>query len=169
MARPRREQDAALQRVHDRIPALPDCDGRCWISCGPVGMSVRERQRIAGSGHRITPALEAMAKRETYWCEALTSEKRCAVYALRPTLCRLWGAVESMPCPYGCKPEGGYLTDDEGYGLLAEAMRAGGSPRDADRIQAVLAPELRPALEAFIERGWAGDLRRAREYGGGVQ
>jgi hypothetical protein len=131
-------------------------------------MSVRERQRIAQAGHRITPPLEAMAKQETYWCEALTAEKRCAVYELRPALCRLWGVIESMACPYGCKPEGGYLSDDEGYQLLAEAMRAGGSPRDADRIEALLAtPELRPALEAFIARGRAGDLRRAREYGSG--
>jgi hypothetical protein len=47
-------------------------------------------------------------------------------------------------------------------------MRAGGSPMDADRIEALLdTPELRPALEAYVARGRAGDLRRAREYGGG--
>jgi len=42
-------------------------------------------------------------------------------------ICRLWGLVASMPCPYGCRPEGGLLPDSEGARLLLEAEGIGGS------------------------------------------
>ena len=70
----RSQADAELRKLYDRIPAIPDCDGRCWTSCGPLDMSDRERQRIRQAGHRITPWREAQAWRETYYCEALTAE-----------------------------------------------------------------------------------------------
>ena len=95
---PHHVTDAALQALYDQIPAIPGCDRRCWTSCGPVGMSDREGQRIRRAGVRITPYEQAMAKVERFWCEALTGDKRCAVYDMRPMICRLWGAVESLPC-----------------------------------------------------------------------
>ena len=36
-----------------------------------------------------------------------------------------------MPCPYGCRPEGGLLPDSEGKRLLMEAERIGGSDSEA--------------------------------------
>ena len=123
----RSEQDAALQELYERVPEIPDCDGRCWISCGPVGMSDRELRRIRDAGYPVASFEQAKMKAETHWCEALTSGKRCAVYSLRPLVCRLWGAVESMKCPYGCVPEGGWLDDETGYALIAEAERIGGN------------------------------------------
>jgi hypothetical protein len=129
----RSQMDAELQKLYDQIPAIPDCDGRCWTSCGPIGMSDRERQRIRQAGVRITPYEKAMASPERFWCDALTSEKRCLVYSVRPLICRIWGAVEGMPCVYGCVPEGGWLSDAEGFRLVAESLRiggGGGDPRD---------------------------------------
>jgi hypothetical protein len=51
--------------------------------------------------------------RETqqYACPLL-KQGRCAAYALRPLICRAFGVVESMACPYGCAPER-YLTVSE--------------------------------------------------------
>jgi Fe-S-cluster containining protein len=164
MARPRREIDAALQRIYDRIPTLPDCTGACWRSCGPIEMSQRERQRISQAGYRITPLAEATAKADTYWCEALTADRRCAVYDLRPVICRLWGAVEGMPCLYGCRPQGGYLTDQQGLELIIEAGRVGGGRAVISQaeMRAVLAnPQMREVVEAWFERGRAGDQLRA--------
>lgn len=57
----------------------------------------------------------------------LTEEHRCSVYEIRPMICRLWGLVRGMPCPYGCRPEGGLLPDEEGQRLLREAERIGGT------------------------------------------
>jgi Fe-S-cluster containining protein len=168
----RSEKDAQLAELYARIPAVPDCDGRCWTSCGPVDMSDRERQRIRAAGTRITPYQQAVANVERFWCDALTGEKRCAVYELRPLVCRLWGAVEGMPCVYGCIPEGGrWLSDIEAYRMIAESMRIGGGerPGGAAEIDAALAREgfhaegLRAELERNLARGRAGEQRRAQE------
>ena len=72
----------------------------------------------------------------------LTADRRCAVYEVRPMICRLWGLVERMPCPFGCRPEGGLLSDEEGARLLREANRIGGEdPEQLDRlIGELLAP-----------------------------
>jgi len=162
----RSQIDAALQALYDRVPAIPDCDGRCWISCGPTDRSQREEQRIRAAGYRITPVDEALRTLDTYWCEALTGDKRCAVYEMRPMVCRLWGAVEGMNCPYGCVPEGGWLTDREGNELLAESMRIGGSRFShvpPDELRAAVASEfMRQASVSQREQGRAGIALRTR-------
>lgn len=169
MSLTRSEMDAELAKLYDRIPAIPDCDGRCWTSCGPVGMSDRERQRIRRAGYRITPYQQAMAKIERYYCEALTGDRRCAVYDLRPLVCRLWGAVEGLPCVYGCRPEGGYLSDAEGYWLLAESQRIGGGANrpalSVEEISGVMAREhITAELQRIRDRGQRGERSRMDEH-----
>ena len=164
----RSQMDAELQKLYDQIPAIPDCDGRCWTSCGPVGMSDRENQRIRKAGIKITPYQQAMAKIERFWCEALTEDKRCAVYEMRPMICRLWGAVEGLPCVYGCVPEGGWLSDAEGYRLIAESRRVGGSEAGpsftVEEISEIMAREhIQDELKRIRARGAAGDKRRMDE------
>lgn len=49
----RRQTDAVdqqLDALYRRIPEIPDCDGRCWTSCGAVAMSRREHERIRWYG-----------------------------------------------------------------------------------------------------------------------
>jgi Putative zinc- or iron-chelating domain len=125
MGKTHSQADAELQALYDQVPDIPECDGRCQISCGPLDMSTRERQRIRAAGVRITPGHEALARAGTFWCEALR-DGRCSVYELRPMVCRLWGATEDMPCPYGCVPAGGHLPARVGVTLLARSVRAGG-------------------------------------------
>jgi Fe-S-cluster containining protein len=122
----RSEIDATLNELYSRVPKMIGCDGRCWISCGPADMADRERARLREAGYRITPPVEAHTQAETFWCEALTADHRCAVYEIRPLICRIWGAAESIQCPYGCVPAGGFLSDDEVVSLLAEAENVGG-------------------------------------------
>ncbi len=165
---PHHVMDAALQALYDRIPAIPDCTGQCWTSCGPIDMSDRERQRIRQAGYQITPMDQARARAGTYWCEALTGGKRCAVYELRPLICRLWGVTESLRCPYGCIPEGGWLPDAEGYELIAVAWQADGGRPDLDgasvaEIRAAFAAasgRLRDQVEQIRARGAAGEQKR---------
>lgn len=123
----RSDIDAALQELYDQIPAIPDCTGQCWVSCGPIDMTARERQRIRAAGYKITPPDEARMLAETFWCEALTEDHRCAVYNIRPLMCRAWGAVEGMKCPYGCVPEGGWMRDEDFWQLLDEARQVAGT------------------------------------------
>lgn len=165
---PHHAMDARLQELYDQIPAIPDCDGRCWTSCGPIDMSDRERQRIRRAGYKITPMDQARARADTYWCEALTAGKRCAVYEIRPLICRMWGVMDSLRCPYGCIPEGGWLPDLEGYRLIAEAWQAGGGRPDLDGLTAaeieialtVTSGRLRDEVEQIRTRGEAGDRKR---------
>jgi Fe-S-cluster containining protein len=165
VSRTRSQADAALAALYARIPDIPDCDGRCWTSCGPIDMSWRERARIREAGVKITPWEDAKAWRDTFWCEALTEGKRCAVYEMRPLVCRLWGAAEGLECPFGCIPEGGWLSRAEAYELIAESMRIGGHAHASDdpaQVHAALARrEVREELDRLRDRGRAGDALRA--------
>jgi hypothetical protein len=168
------DTDAALQELYDQIPAIPDCKGRCWVSCGAIEMSDRERQRIRSAGYRITPAQEALANLDTFWCEALAGDGRCAVYEMRPLVCRLWGAVEDMPCPYGCRPER-MLTSEEGMNLVMQSLAIGGDPTgligstaDADAAMAAWRANrngMRHVYDDAMQRGRRGVLLRLDELG----
>ena len=114
-----RKQDRELDALYASLPKL-DCQGYCHESCGPIGMSVRERTRILERSGPVRCDKHAS-------CSMLTADRRCGVYEIRPMVCRLWGIVRSMPCPYGCRPEGGFLSDKAGLYFLAEADRIGGN------------------------------------------
>lgn len=165
MGQTRSEIDAELERLYARIPVIPDCDGRCWTSCGPVDMSWRERARIRAAGVRITDWQEAVSSADTFWCEALTEGKRCAVYEMRPLVCRLWGAAEGLECPFGCTPEGGYIPRAEAYRMIAESMRIGGhrnAPDDLREIDAAIGRGgVREELARIRDRGTRGEAQRA--------
>ena len=116
----------SLADVYARIPPVA-CKGLCEDSCGPIAMTVEEDARLQGLGVHIPPMLETVAaieRGEEYYCPAL-SDGRCSVYEDRPTICRLWGATESMPCPHGCTPAHP-LTERDSHELLRQAGEAGG-------------------------------------------
>ncbi|MFI6497117.1 YkgJ family cysteine cluster protein [Nonomuraea typhae] len=118
--------DAALDKLYAQVPQ-PGCKGLCAESCGPIGMNPREHQRIRERGVKIphrSDALAQLAETGDYTCPALKGGQ-CSVYDVRPMSCHLWGAVESMPCPYGCRPEEGLLPDAEGHTLLAQSLDVG--------------------------------------------
>jgi uncharacterized protein len=114
-----RRQDARLQALYDEIPAI-NCQGLCHDSCGPIVTSVRERNRIEkAAGKPLTCGRGAS-------CSMLTADRRCGVYEQRPMICRLWGVIRGLACPYGCRPER-YLDELESFRLLVAAEEAGGS------------------------------------------
>ena len=164
----RRRIDARLEAAYARVPVLA-CQGHCYTSCGMIECSDRERDRIAQAGVTLPTLAEFRAMdREgvTVVCPALSPTGRCTVYAIRPMLCRLWGAVENMPCVYGCQPvTGGLLAELDGFELLGESLEAGGAPASWGEVSG---PILRQAVQAqpevtarIMARGRAGDLRRA--------
>jgi hypothetical protein len=124
MARNPRRLDAQLDELYACLPEI-ECKGFCSASCGPIGMSLRERQRAEGAGGRELPVIRKGL------CPMLV-DRRCSIYEVRPMTCRLWGLVDRMRCPYGCQPER-LLTDEEGKQLLAQAEAIGG--RDDARIR----------------------------------
>lgn len=120
----------SLERIYRSIPTVA-CQGLCTQSCGPIDMSPEERRRIAAQGVTIPPAAEALhaiiSGEQTGDCPAL-ADGRCSVYNDRPLICRLWGAVESMPCPHGCEVIPGLLMDAGARMLIARTLKLSALP-----------------------------------------
>lgn len=118
-------QDEKLDALYAQIPALA-CKGLCHDCCGPIDMSVRERERIERQvGKPVACGLGAS-------CSMLTEDRRCGVYEIRPTICRIWGTTRKMRCHYGCRPER-WLSAEEASRLIAEADLIGGDPGGRER------------------------------------
>jgi len=136
--------------------ALRRCNGcrACWLRCG-AGAEVSEPEaRVLLAYLRRAPVQERMRRlrRQNHaadlgdgvrvrLCPLFDVERReCAVYAVRPLVCRLLGHVEWMPCPAGrLRP----VSSPQALGLLQryartrrrpieEWLRLGGVLADAD-------------------------------------
>lgn len=107
----------ALEALYARLPRIV-CQRQCQEACGPVLMSRLEWIRVLRSpaGRRTLRGADALT------CPMLR-HGGCAVYAVRPLICRLYGLVEDprMRCPFGCLPER-WVTMDEAQALLEEAQ-----------------------------------------------
>lgn len=116
-----------FQALWDEIPDA-GCKGLCAESCGPIGASPVELALLAERGiHIEDPAdslFDIIAGREVKDCPALVDGK-CSAYKIRPTVCRMWGSVEDMPCPHGCVPEGGLLPSNVAGRILRRSMQIG--------------------------------------------
>lgn len=120
-----------LQPLYDQIPAVP-CSGQCGRNrqntcCGPIGCTKVEAELLEafnGSTCKWFPRPDGsvIMNLTQQRCPHLGLSGRCEAYAVRPLICRLWGAVEDLRCPWGCKPDR-YLTRLEARRLLAEARR----------------------------------------------
>lgn len=124
------DEPRTLEEVYARIPAVA-CKGLCVDSCGPIAMSVDEEARLHERGVKVPPlpdAVAAVERGEDYYCPAL-EDGRCRVYDVRPTICRLWGATRSMPCPHGCTPPDA-LSQERSHELLRLAAAVGGGMPD---------------------------------------
>jgi Fe-S-cluster containining protein len=115
-----KEAYEALDALYAEFPAV-HCKGLCADEiCGPVRMSRVEAGRVLAYGNR-KPKTPRHGERLV--CPALR-HGRCTVYPVRPAICRLYGATESMRCPHGCEPDR-MLTKEEGREYLARAFQLG--------------------------------------------
>lgn len=115
-------REAELLAIYASLPAI-DCKKRCHGSCGPIVMSALEWDRVTSAhGERACDADLVCP-----YLERATG--LCGVYQVRPLICRLWGATESLRCEFGCRPER-VLSDIEVAALIerVQALSAGRSP-----------------------------------------
>lgn len=128
---------AALEQVYAQVPD-GNCQGLCADSCCSFAMTTAEQRHIRAQTGVSLPLAHVGS-----FCPALTMLKRCGVYAVRPLICRIWGATESMRCGYGCTPDGGYLTDHDAMRLLEQVAEISGDTQAAAGYRAVqtLPPE----------------------------
>jgi hypothetical protein len=159
-------QPAAEERIAQQLDALYaglpklDCKGKCWKCCGPVLMSPGERDRVRREYGAELPTVDEMRRDHRTMCPALKSH-RCTVYTARPLVCRLWGIEETMRCPYGCVPEGGWMTEQEATGFWTRAYAIAGWP--VEKEERLTSRELAERVRQW-ERQWASlpETRRAR-------
>lgn len=111
-----------LQLIDEILADLPriDCQRKCQEACGPVMMSRLEWKRICQRLGAAPAALPDLT------CPMLGKDGLCSVYAVRPTICRLFGLVKKMACPFGCQPER-WLTDEEACRVLGKIDALGNS------------------------------------------
>lgn len=119
--------------IHTVWASLPhlECKGLCQESCGPIEASIVERAMLARAGVELPDPFETLGDLVSgsgdATCPALV-DGRCSAYEVRPLVCRLWGLVEEMPCPFGCVPEGGLLSSAEGRAIHERVLEIGGRP-----------------------------------------
>lgn len=108
-----------LQDIYDRIPAV-NCAGHCGrdrtqTCCGPIACTEVEAQLldqydgIRSDWQPFSDGVVMMAIHnkdgQIATCPHLGLGGQCTAYEARPEICRIWGAIEALPCPWGCKPE----------------------------------------------------------------
>lgn len=105
-----------LEAIYKRIPEV-QCRRKCQQACGPILMSAVEWQRIREQ-HYVGPLEDDLT------CPLLANGD-CAVYSIRPAICRIWGATKRLRCPHGCVPTR-WLTDEESLHIIKRLIKLSG-------------------------------------------
>lgn len=96
--------DAKFADIHDRHRPDMACGAGCHACCAPE-LSVSQVEKASIAEHiRITPGLaEDLARLDAERphgvtrCRFLAADGRCAIYAVRPVICRSHGAPTRVP------------------------------------------------------------------------
>ena len=84
------------------IPAHTRCIN-CGECCGPFPISISDYQRIKDY-IKQHPEVREVIDSEHKPLECVFRDntlKRCAVYPVRPMVCRLYGVIDALKCPQG--------------------------------------------------------------------
>ena len=127
---------AELEALYATLPTV-ECVGLCWNSCGPVDMTIAERERIAERGVEIVPFSSERAQRwaagEPLHCAALNHMRRCSIYDIRPLICRIYGVARGeLACRHGCEVSGPRLKLEDVLELQTRAFLIGGDLRETN-------------------------------------
>lgn len=107
-------REAAYAAIYAALPNIA-CQRLCHPACGPIVVPAREWERMERS-------TGGTRNGETLTCPHLDGiAGLCRAHTQRPLICRLWGVVETMACPWGCVPER-WLSAEEAQALLDRAI-----------------------------------------------
>jgi hypothetical protein len=124
-----------LQDLYDQIPDV-ECKGHCGrdrhdTCCGPIACTHLEAELLdnfMGITSPWEPGEPGYVRMEieklfpTAICPHLGIDGRCLSYEVRPLICRLWGVIPQLRCPWGCKPKK-LLSSEQAGKLLDESIR----------------------------------------------
>lgn len=86
-----------VKNLYKMIPKF-ECIKGCNECCGPVPIIQQEAKNL-----NLKTCMLPFAHKSLN-CK-YSSKQGCTIYEKRPLLCRLFGVVQKMACPYGGKPE----------------------------------------------------------------
>ena len=138
-----------LDAIYASIPEM-ECKGLCQHDCTHIGIMPVEVRRFQERGIAL-PA----AHPETGMCSHLTEDGKCAIYAERPYVCRLWGTTPMMVCPHGCRPKR-ILSTEEVVGLMARMVAL--CPDGGVKPLFTANESQMPGVQAFLEATAAGEV-----------
>ena len=119
-------QFEALNQIYATIPTFI-CKIGCTDCCGPNFWAKTEWLNIL-------TWLKARGKTERFAtgmdCPYIENNQ-CSIYEVRPIICRLFGVVDKLQCPYGCAPAK-LLSGVQATGLLRQVASL-----EAKRIEAM--------------------------------
>jgi|SRR3990172_438196 len=101
--------------LYSQIPTF-SCKPGCHECCGPVPVSEWETEQI-GIENTIDLGIRTTAFTKKASCKLLGPDG-CMKYDQRPLLCRLFGTVQGMTCPHGCRPFLGGLSSDQEVSIM---------------------------------------------------
>jgi len=152
-----RSQQRQLQALYEQIPDVRCC-GACTDSCTSFPVP-RIEKRIIRRATGVDLG-SSYSNPLTTRCPLLTPAGKCAAYDIRPLICRLWGASDTMACPYGCTPATGRrLTAREANALTAQAFEISGQPgmarvfHQVDQMPDEMVESLAPVVAELFSRG----------------
>jgi len=155
-----------LTQLYSMVPPILNCKGHCHESCGPIAMTVAEWEHMGKPDvpHDEHDGYVYLPDRRTHIlegdnapnCPLLDKENRCSVYDKRPTICRLWGSTDDLPCPWGCRPRK-RMKEREGRHvlLMVRELSGAGTPKylDAPDLEAFMSNRKSPAGELTGDGG----------------
>ncbi len=110
--------DNQLENIYQQIPKST-CPPGCGECCGILWPSLTEIRNIKEWCRSHNKEYKEFHMQVGSDCPYLGEAKECAIYPVRPFLCRIMGASRAIPCPLGkCKadkllnhPQSGHLYD----------------------------------------------------------
>lgn len=118
-----------LDALYATLPTVA-CTGQCAGACGAIPLTDAEARRLQVTAHQKPRTLPLAATDQDgaakERCVYLTPTDRCRVHDVRPLICRVYGVLSALSCPFGCVPSA--WLDDVRFLRLAQAVEriAGG-------------------------------------------
>lgn len=117
-----------LGEIYAEIPKV-HCKGLCIASCSTIPLMPIELRQLEA----MTKQTFEVKEREDRAGSVLLGEigepcpvlvaGRCGAYDARPSICRIFGAANGLPCRHGCTVEGSSLTDEQSFSIFNRISR----------------------------------------------
>jgi Fe-S-cluster containining protein len=117
-----------LEKIYASLPKI-ECKQKCQEACSLIIITRAEKVNLTKElNHNPSIKIDkyhhalfdpAKIHEEKPTCKMLDKCGNCSIYNIRPLICRLFGIVKKMQCPFGCIPER-WLSDKEAQAIFKQ-------------------------------------------------